>query len=190
MPRCKCCNQKFAVKYFNQKFCMIENECIKAFNEELKFKQAKERQKKINQIKRQNQKEKKEWHEKNDSYAKRLGKARKVFQYWVRLRDKDESCISCGNPNAELYDGGHYLKAENYSGLIFEPLNCNKQCRKCNYFLDGNELNYREGLIKKIGEEKVLLLENSKDYNRVRKYSDEELKAIMAKYSALIKQIK
>lgn len=190
MPRCKCCKEKFIVKYFNQKFCMIHNECIKAFNEELKLKQAKERQKKANQIKRQHQKEKKEWHDKNDSYAKRLGKVKAIFQKWIRLRDKDEPCISCGTKQAELWDGGHFLKAELYSGLIFHKFNCNKQCRKCNFYLDGNELNYREGLIKKIGADNVLLLENSKDYNREYRYTNEELEAIKVKYSELIKQSK
>jgi len=167
---------------------MIKIECIKAFNEQLKSKQEKERQKKINQIKRQHQKEKKEWHNKNDSYAKRLGKVKAIFQKWIRLRDKNEPCISCGIVETNLWDGGHFLKAELYSGLIFHEMNCNKQCRKCNFFLDGNELNYREGLIKKIGENNVILLENSKDFNREYRYSNEELEAIKEKYSSLIKK--
>jgi hypothetical protein len=51
----------------------------------------------------------------------------------VRLRDAEQPCISCGGNDKDLWDGGH-LKAEIYSGVIFNPANCHKQCRKCNRF--------------------------------------------------------
>ena len=189
MPRCKCCKDKFVVKYFNQKYCMIKDECIKAFVDAKKLEQAKEIEKKKKKFKSDAAKEKKVWYEKNGSYAKRLGAVKSIFQKFIRLRDKDEPCISCGIKETDLWDGGHYLKAELYSGLIFHEMNCNKQCRKCNFYKDGNELEYREGLINKIGEQNVLMLENSKDYNRTYTYSNEELAQIKAKYSLKIKEL-
>jgi len=75
--------------------------------------------------------------------------AKKSFQKWVRLRDAEFNCISCNGNDKDLWDGGHYFKAELFSGLIFNEMNCHKQCRKCNRFLNGNELQYRFGLILK-----------------------------------------
>jgi hypothetical protein len=43
------------------------------------------------------------------------------------------------------------LKAEIYSGVIFNPANCHKQCRKMQPLLGGNELMYRQGLIARYG---------------------------------------
>ncbi len=115
--------------------------------------------------------------------------ARVVFQKWVRLRDKNLPCVSCGDTKTDKWDAGHYLKAELYSGLIFHEDNCWKQCKRCNHYLGGNELNYREGLIKRIGEAKVLELEASKDRLRVYKYTKDQLVNIREKYKQKIKQL-
>ncbi len=116
------------------------------------------------------------------SYAQRLGEAKKVFQKWIRLRDKDKPCISCGTISSSVWDGGHFKKAELYSGVIFHEHNVNIQCGKCNRFLGGNELNYRTGLIAKIGEQAVLNLEHLAEMSRMKKYTNEELEEIKIKY--------
>ena len=116
------------------------------------------------------------------SYAQRLGEAKKVFQKWIRLRDKDKPCISCGTISSSVWDGGHFKKAELYSGVIFNEYNVNIQCGKCNRFLGGNELNYRTGLIAKIGEQAVLNLEHLAEMSRIKKYTNEELEQIKLKY--------
>ena len=116
------------------------------------------------------------------SYAQRLGEAKKVFQKWIRLRDKDKPCISCGSISSTVWDGGHFKKAELYSGVIFNEYNVNIQCGKCNRFLGGNELNYRTGLIAKIGEQAVLNLEHLAEMSRMKKYTNEELEEIKLKY--------
>lgn len=116
--------------------------------------------------------------------------ARVFFQQWVRLRDKDLPCISCGR-FADRYDGGHYFKAELYSGLIFHEDNCNKQCsRPCNKDLHGNEANYRIGLLKKIGEERVKWLEENKDRLRTYIYTKEQYIEIKNTYIRKIKELK
>ena len=114
--------------------------------------------------------------------------ARKSFQKWIRLRDNDKPCISCNSTTAELYDGGHFYKAEVYSGLIFNENNCHKQCRKCNRFMNGNELNYRKGLINRYGIDFVTELDNIADENRVKKYTKEELITIKKQYDERIKE--
>jgi hypothetical protein len=105
------------------------------------------------------------------------------------MRDKDDPCISCGR-YADRYDGGHYFKAELISGLIFHEDNVHKQCsRPCNKDLHGNEANYRIGLIKKIGEERVRWLEENKDRLREYKYTREELIEIKKKYQKKLKEL-
>lgn len=115
--------------------------------------------------------------------------ARLVFQKWIRERDKNKPCISCSSNTSNLWDGGHYLKAELYSGLIFNEDNVHKQCRKCNRFLGGNELNYRKGLIERYGVKFVEDLESIADENRVKKYTKEELIEIKKKYQTKLKNI-
>lgn len=114
--------------------------------------------------------------------------ARKSFQKWIRLRDSDKPCISCNSSTADTFDGGHFYKAEVYSGLIFNENNCHKQCRKCNRFMNGNELNFRKGLIARYGIDYVTNLDIICDINRVKKYTKEELIAKKLQYDIKIKE--
>jgi hypothetical protein len=88
-----------------------------------------------------------------------------------------------------VWDGGHFKKAEIYSGVIFNELNTNIQCGKCNRYLGGNELNYRLGLIAKIGLEAVEQLEQLANETRKYKYSKNELIEIKKTYQTKIKQL-
>lgn len=103
------------------------------------------------------------------------------FQKWCRIRDEKEPCISCGTTKAK-WDGGHYLKAEIYSGVIFDERNVNKQCSYCNQYLDGNTAAYRQGLIVKIGVKEVEALEQLANETRTKKWTIEELQEIKNKY--------
>ena len=143
------------------------------------------------------QKEQREWKQEKavlKDKLKTLGQyeaeAKKSFQKWIRLRDKNLNCISCGINETELFDGGHYKKAEIYSGVIFDPNNCHKQCRKCNRFLNGNELNYRQGLISRYGIEYADAIELKANATRNYKFTKEELIAKKLQYDILIKEIK
>jgi hypothetical protein len=135
----------------------------------------------------------KEWKEKKKilkkklkKYTEKINDAKKPFQKYCRIRDKNLPCISCGatysNPH---WHGGHYKKAEVYRGVIFDEINCNKQCVQCNYYKDGNEANYRIGLVIKYGEEAVIKLEERAEQTMRRKWSDEELIEIAERYKGL-----
>ena len=127
-------------------------------------------------------KEKKERKWELMSTVQRINKAKQVFQKWIRKRDKDDPCISCGTVSSDLWDGGHYLKAEIYTGVIFNEMNVHKQCRKCNRFLGGNEAQYRIALCLKYGESKVAELEKLANETRQYRWSSEELKKIIDIY--------
>lgn len=89
-----------------------------------------------------------------------------------------------------IWDAGHYRKAEIYTGVIFDEDNTAKQCRRCNYFLHGNEEQYRKGLIDRIGFDAVVDLEERADLTRMHKWTDEELEAIKKKYREKIADLK
>jgi hypothetical protein len=146
--------------------------------------------------KKQELKEEKDWQKRKKEGKEAIKKlseyeseARKEFQKWIRMRDIAEPCISCGCTEAK-WDAGHWWKAELYSGLIFNEDNVNKQCsRPCNKDYHGNEANYRIGLIKKIGEERVKWLEENKDRLRSYSWTKEELIEIKNTYKQKLKEL-
>lgn len=106
-----------------------------------------------------------------------LKKAQETFNRWIRERDKDKGCISCGGP---VDHAGHYLSQGHHSAFRFNELNVNAQCCRCNTFLHGNLINYRAGLVKRYGENKVLMLESRP--NVVKKWSIIELQSVIQLY--------
>jgi len=75
------------------------------------------------------------------------------FRAWIRKRDEGEGCISCGAWNPS--DAGHYYSAGHYPVLEFNEDNVHRQCKQCNWHKGSNAIEYRKGLIKKIGTERV-----------------------------------
>ena len=109
-----------------------------------------------------------------------------MFQRWVRLvKCKSRPCISCGKHHTGQYHGGHYVGRGRQPSLAFEEDNCWKQCKPCNTDLSGNMIPYRKALIIELGIERVEWLETE---HPPKKYTVEELKNIIAKYSNLIKE--
>ena len=179
MAKCKVCKKEF------QQFRTTQNVCSTS----CALKYSKDKQKKKEEQRERNEKMlskfDKEIKEKK-SYQRLLLDARKYFQRWIRKRDEKQGCISCGS-KSDLVDAGHYFKAEVYSGIIFNENNCHSQCRKCNRYLNGNEINYRMGLVERYGEEFVQELEQIKDANRLKKWTREDLLEIKNKYINLLK---
>lgn len=105
------------------------------------------------------------------------------FRSWIRKRDKDQSCISCGSRND--LQAGHYYSAGHYPGLEFNEDNVNIQCLQCNYHKHGNLLEYRKGLLKKIGTERLEQLDFfvSASYKTTYKHDRFRLIEIIDKYS-------
>lgn len=80
-------------------------------------------------------------------------KAQAMFNKWIRERDKGQQCISCDSYNTS--DASHYYSAGKHNNLRFNEDNVSSSCRRCNYYMSGNLIPYRERLIKKIGIERV-----------------------------------
>lgn len=140
-----------------------------------------------NAIKLNNKIKKKVLKDKLKTLSQYESDAKKEFQKFIRLRDADLPCISCGATDT-VFHGGHFYKAEIYSGLIFDERNCSKQCAKCNTYLGGNENNYRLGLIQRKGVPFVLQLDADAIKLRDYKYTKQELIDIKNHYKKLNKE--
>ena len=142
------------------------------------------------QVENKKKKERTELKESLKSISAVINDVKKEFQHFIRLRDMDLPCISCGANKCEEWAGGHFFKAEIYSGLIFDERNCHKQCNaKCNKYAQGAQLEYRMGLVNRYGEDFVKQLEADSLLKRNYKYTREELQQIKEKYKQKIKEI-
>lgn len=122
-----------------------------------------------------------------------LKEAQKAFNAWVRERDHDLPCISCGAESNDTaltggyYDCGHYRSTGANPELRFEPLNAGKQCKRCNRDLSGNVANFRIGLRERIGDEKLDWLEGP---HEPKHYTADDLKEIRDRYRRLARELK
>lgn len=110
---------------------------------------------------------------------KLLKKAEKIFNEYVRTRDQDLPCISCGEHKA-FYDAGHYVSVSKSSFLRFHEWNVNKECKGCNCFDQDHLIGYRKNLVDKIGEDAVKWLEENR--HNPKKWTRSELNEIINKY--------
>ena len=122
----------------------------------------------------------------NNDIKLQKAKAQAVFNRFIRLRDRDFPCISCGRFHTGQYHAGHYRTVGANPELRFNESNCHKQCSPCNNHLSGNIVNYRVGLIDRIGLAQVEELEGP---HTAKKYTLDELKELQAKYKNLIKEL-
>jgi hypothetical protein len=120
-----------------------------------------------------------------------INKAQETFNEYIRLRDKDKPCVSCGRYVSEK-DCGHYYSVGEYPGLRFFAMNGNGECRKCNYYSGDHLIGYKKSLIKRYGEENVKWLEDKAAlYKRHGKKWDRiEVIEVIINYRKLIKEIK
>lgn len=123
--------------------------------------------------------------EKLKSRADRIKEAQAAFNKYIRLRDKDDPCISCGRHHEGQYHAGHYLSTGARPELRFCEANVHKQCMPCNTHLSGNIAMYRKALIVKIGQQMVDYLEGP---HEPKKYTVGELIEIKEKYRQKLKE--
>lgn len=118
--------------------------------------------------------------------------AQQAFNEYIRWRDRvaGHGCISNGNPldwSGNAVDAGHYRSVGSAPHLRFDERNCHAQSKHDNRYLSGNAVDYRIGLIARIGLKEVESLEADQV---PRKYTIDDLKAITAKYRALVRELK
>ncbi|MCP4255859.1 MAG: recombinase NinG [Candidatus Scalindua sp.] len=172
--KCKNCGERVRdyIVLNNTAFCSFESAVEYASKNKHKGAEIARKEQKKKDVKR-----KKELKSASD-YIK---EAQAAVNKYIRLRDRNKPCVSCGsNPKQKhggSFDAGHYRSRGSASHLRFNILNIHKQCVKCNRFNSGNAVDYRIELIKRIGEDNVISLENN---NNPRKFSIEYLQRVKA----------
>ena len=116
--------------------------------------------------------------------------AQTAFNAYIRQRDAGKYCISCGirlgnEPNS--YDAGHYRSVGSAPHMRFVEDNCHGQCKHCNNYLAGNHVEYRKGLVARIGLQAVEQIEADQT---LRKYTKEQLLEIAQHYRAEARRIR
>ncbi len=119
--------------------------------------------------------------------------AQKAFNTYIRKRDEKQSCICCALPLSSQtdyvggsFDCGHYRSVGSAPHLRFDERNAHGQRKQCNRWGAGRAVDYRLGLIARIGLAGVESLEAD---CVPKHYSIEDLKAIIATYRAKLKEI-
>ena len=121
-----------------------------------------------------------------------MREAQQAFNAYIRARDQASGhpCISSGKPldwSGNAVDAGHYRSVGSAPHLRFDERNCHAQSKQDNRFLSGNAVDYRIGLIARIGQEAVDSLEADQS---VKKHTIDDLKAIKAHYRAMTRELK
>lgn len=121
-----------------------------------------------------------------------IREAQTAFNAYVRTRDEKEPCICCGQPLGAgdvggAFDCGHYRSTGSASHLRFNEDNAHAQSKSCNRWGAGRAVDYRIGLVARIGLVRVESLEAN---NTPHKWQRDELIAIRAKYVAKLRELK
>ena len=187
--RCKICREWFIPKQSFQNWCSPEHGF--ELSEQRKNK---DREKALAKLKKE--KQKKEREAKDKLKARKLAvkplsyftkQAQAAFNAFIRERDKDDPCISCGRFHNGKHDAGHYRTVGANPELRFDEDNCHKQCVPCNHHLSGNIENYTPRLIEKIGQERFDRLMGS---HELPKWKREDYERIRDHYRAKLKELK
>ena len=181
MKTCKVCKSEFNPMRPMQKVCspICALEVSRQATEKKKAKEAQEDRKKTR--------------EKLDAMRTKpqlVKVAQTAFNAFVRARDADKPCISCGKPSStesNSTDCGHFRSVGSAPHMRFVEDNAAGQCKHCNQYLAGNVLAYRKGLIERIGLARVEQIEADQT---VRKYTKEGLQEIAKHYNAEARRLK
>ena len=172
-PRKRCknpdCREWFHPVFANQTWCCAECGTVIAL-----AKREKDRQNSIQAAERRRKDEAQQERRslkvrklalKPDSHFKK--QAQQAFNLFIRARDHDRPCISCGETNPPdlhggVWDCGHFKTVGAHPELRFEELNAHRQCKSCNagsskYAAKGATVaqQYEANLISWIGQEAV-----------------------------------
>lgn len=176
--KCRICRQAFMPRSLSHTCCSIE---CSVFLARQKRESAEKEQKKTE---RKAIKARKEKIKSRSDWAREAQAAVNAF---VRERDKDLPCISCGRHHEGQYHCGHYLSRGAHPELAYVELNLAKQCAPCNTHLSGNQVRFRAGLIARIGLAKVEWLEGP---HEPKKYTIPELRELRDLYRAKLRDLR
>lgn len=180
MTKCKVCRAEFVKRSMTHKCCSPE--CAEIFGREQTKKQVAKKEREETKVRKEKLKRLADW----------IADAQVVFNRFIRLRDAGLPCICCGTYPKSVgalggdFDAGHYRSRGSAGHLRFYEDNCHAQLKQCNRWGAGRAVDYRIGLIQRIGLERVEALEAN---NIPHKWTVEEVKEIIATYKRKIKEL-
>jgi hypothetical protein len=175
--KCKICLELFTARNSTQAVCSLECAVKLAANKKEKKEMAEWKEKKKAMI------------NKLETASDKRNKLQKIFNEFIRLRDKGNPCISCNRSlEGKNYHAGHFYAVGQFPELRFNELNCHAQCHWCNIHLHGNGALYRMNLERKIGADKLILLDGLAHVPV--KYSAQEIEEMSDFYKDEIKKLK
>lgn len=184
--RCPCCKGKLEPGQ------RIHPNCIEPYADDQAAKAKRKAEKQARMAAKVERAETRKRKEAIKTRADWLKDAQKAFNAFIRARDQlaGYTCISSGRPldwTGNNVDAGHYRSTGSAPHLRFDERNCHAQSKMDNRWLAGNAVDYRIGLIARIGIEQVEALEAD---NESRKYTVDDLKQITATYRAKLKKLR
>ena len=147
MKKCRVCREPFEPRLPMQAVCGID--CARALAISVRGKaekQAATKQRKADRERKEKLKTRRDWEK----------EAQAAFNAFIRARDADKPCICCGLPLAAgdvggAYDCGHYRSVGSAPHLRYDERNAHAQRKQCNRWGAGRAVDYRLGLIERIG---------------------------------------
>lgn len=183
MTRCVICRSDFKRRSMTQKACSTD--CAERYGREKAIADADKQKRKEAKADRLDTRERKDKLKSKSEIAK---EAQIIVNKYIVARDKDLPCISCDSMTSyPTFHCGHYRSVGSSPHLRYETLNLAKQCARCNTHLVGNIVNYRIGLVKRIGLDQVEALEADQ---RPRHYTIQDLQGIKASFREKLKELK
>jgi hypothetical protein len=141
MKRCRICKEKFIPTYSTLQATCTKPKCLLEWGRITAIKKSKRELKAIR--------------ESLKSVSQYRRELQKVFNEFIRLRDKNQLCISCNKQLPVKYDAGHFYSVGSYPNLRFNEDNVHAQCVECNQHKHGNLLEYSQRLNERIGFERA-----------------------------------
>lgn len=189
MSRCKHCKVKFSPEEVGKR---LHDDCIEPWTVAFREKQKRKAIAKRAAEKKVEKAQDRATRERQKTIPQLIAEAQKEFNAYIRLRDQiaGHPCISSGRPldwSGNAVDAGHYRSTGAASHLRFDEDNCHAQSKHDNQYLAGNAVDYRLGLIARIGLARVEALESN---NEVIRWDRETLRQIKVIYRAKTRELK
>ncbi|ALR29753.1 hypothetical protein ATE47_04105 [Chryseobacterium sp. IHB B 17019] len=170
---CAVCGEEFSPNKTTQRVCGMA--CAISFGK--------------SNIQKQNakawQKEKKIIKEKLKTHKDWLQDLQKVFNAYIRTRDKGKPCVSCGCKVEGSGHASHFFSVGSHPNLRFNEDNVHVSCIECNLHKHGNLAEYSTRLPHRIGVDAFNTLLSKK--NIPNKLSVNELKLLIQYYKTRLK---
>lgn len=191
--KCKACRGPFFPRSAWQTHCHAEPCALAALAEAKRKRERQEAKAKAEQNKRDRAQK-----EAMKGVPELKSEAQDAFNRFIRLRDRlaGHACICCKRPLrwgvfGGAVDAGHYRSVGSADNLRFNEDNCHAQLARCNQHGAGRAVDYRLGLIERIGLDRVEALEaENKPMKWTRSGLRETRDTYRAKANALEKKLR